>query len=414
MADETIQLSKPLYEQGGGAARSERGPAARRPVPAFAGFWIRFLALVFDILVVVVLHNLLAQMGMRETLFAIAPWCPLIGLLAMLVAFVAVPAWVLPGQTLGKKMLRLRVVTVDGANPPVSVYLARFAIIFALFLVQWLILAATTFRGAPPEVTAVQGLLWALMASLYLTQVTLFIVNPVRQGIHDLWAGTHVVRLDCPDPVPAHALANLSELAVTRANRARRTAMIMLPALFLVLGSQIVFHQEGPAEAHRREVQTALRAAGNDGVVFQTMLDPRHEPAVWLLVVRAPHDGSVAWDEVADSAALRTQAEQLLDVAEREFNPATPGLVPSTEPEPPAEPAPPAVLPVGGALFAVSQDYTLVPGIPWISSALAGGQRVEMWHRQYRRVSTVDGLLPGTPLVPFTVSPELTAAPASP
>jgi uncharacterized RDD family membrane protein YckC len=403
MAQETIQLNRPLFEEpkGGLLGKGNQTSATPRRVPVFAGFWIRFLALSFDVLLLVVLHNFLAAAGMRETFYALGPWCALVGFAAFLLLFVYVPAEILPGQTLGKKMLRLRVVTEDSGHPSKVAFLKRFTVVFGVFLAQWLIFAMGLISDAPVQSPLIPGFLMAAVVGLYVAQISLFFMNPFKQGLHDMWAGTYVVRTDNPDSDPASAVEAAGDVAKFRSQRARKMALIMLPALTLVLGGQLIFQRDTERDQWRRELVQRLREIAGPDVGFDAVAIPPLQPEFWVLQVQIPHVLPVSWDQVRDSSEYREMFERLLSTVEAEYDPARFGDTAL------------AKLPFAGSLGAVVQQYTLVPSLLF-TQPLAADRRAEVWNRQYRRVPTENGLLGGTPLIPFSASPETTATPASP
>lgn len=421
MGDKFIQVRKPLYAESRAAVPERMREAAPPPraVPVFAGFWVRFLALALDVMLIVVLHNVLAAAGAREVFFAFGPWCPLIGLGAFLVLFVAVPALVWPGQTPGKRLMRLRVVTPDFQNPALGAYLKRFAVLFALFLVQWPQGGPLALREWLLSVQTALNLAYIAALCLTLTQIFLFAMHPLKRGLHDLWADTYVVRLDSPDPRPAAALAAVDDATRLRIRRAQRMALLMLPALILVLGAQVVLRRGTELETRREALAQRLRAIAGREVSFgarqlplltgagAATASPEAAPSArdraWQIIVVMPFAGEIPWDQVQGSQRHRETAVELLDAVEGAFDPAVFTQTPSTPERPIPE------LPLGASLAAVFQDYLLVPGLPMVAPVFSGGSRFAAWHRQYLPLDLQAPGLPGEALIPFPATPEMVA-----
>jgi uncharacterized RDD family membrane protein YckC len=397
MAEQTITLNKPLFETGGGA-KTGGAPPARRPVPVFAGFWVRFMALAVDILPILVLHSVVANAGGAEYLFALGPWCSVIGFGLVFLLFVYVPSVIMPGQTLGKKMMRLRVVTLDGGHPPRVAFMKRFVVIFALFHIQWIQMLLGGLSPDLLQVPVLGGAFLGLMLSAYLAQISLFLMGPFKRGLHDIWADTYVVRLENPEPIPAIALEGADALTEARAKRAQRMAVLLVPALTFVLTVMAVIQREDHAVSEMREsLRTQLGEIAGTPVSFDaiTLIPPN--PTQWVLQLRIANTLNLPWDEVQESEEYRALMERLIGALESDYEPTAFGDAPLAE------------LPFGGTAGFVSEHYVVLPGIP-----NANGSRAAVWNRQRLPLPKGNPLHPGTPLIPFTVSPELSSADASP
>ena len=121
-------------------------------------------------------------------------WCsslPCLGALAALLGWAAILAgqvWLLVvrGQTIGKKAMGIYIMRSDGGLPHVGWLLLReFAIPAAVGLLRW---------GGHRDPTAIGQAFQALLGFAWIID-SLFIFSPTRRCLHDLVAGTHVVKM---------------------------------------------------------------------------------------------------------------------------------------------------------------------------------------------------------------------------
>ena len=127
---------------------------------AKAGFWIRFVAILIDsILVGIVNAAIAAILGLNTN--GRSGLQLLLGLIYYVYFWSSASPW--PGQTIGSKLLNLRVVRTDGSDLAISQALIRYV----GFFISGLVLGI--------------GFIWAAF-------------DPNKQGWHDKIAGTYVVK----------------------------------------------------------------------------------------------------------------------------------------------------------------------------------------------------------------------------
>jgi uncharacterized RDD family membrane protein YckC len=125
-----------------------------------AGFWIRFLAILIDSIILGIVTNIIASIfglnptgrGGLQTLF---------GIIYYVYFWSNSSLW--PGQTIGNKLLNIRVIKTDGSDLDLGVALIRYVGLIISCLVIFI------------------GVIWAA-----------FDAN--KQGWHDKIAGTYVVK----------------------------------------------------------------------------------------------------------------------------------------------------------------------------------------------------------------------------
>jgi uncharacterized RDD family membrane protein YckC len=163
-----------------------------------AGIGVRLAAQITDVLItitasvcILILLGLM-QLTEPQTLFAIG---------ALLFFLTRVPYYVVTeliwnGQTLGKRMMKIKVVSHDGRS------LSTHAIVLRNLMKEAEIFLPGTLLLTLSEATPIASLIalaWVVMAFL----IPLF--NPHRQRLGDMLAGTHVIHL--PQPVLLKDLA---------------------------------------------------------------------------------------------------------------------------------------------------------------------------------------------------------------
>jgi uncharacterized RDD family membrane protein YckC len=128
---------------------------------AKAGFWIRFVAIFIDAIIVGVVNSTLAAILNLNT-NGRSGLQVLLGLLYYVYFWSSNSPW--PGQTIGSKLLNIRVIRTDGSELSLSQALLRY--------VGFVISAACLLIG----------LIWAAF-------------DPNKQGWHDKIADTYVIKV---------------------------------------------------------------------------------------------------------------------------------------------------------------------------------------------------------------------------
>jgi uncharacterized RDD family membrane protein YckC len=194
------------------------------PIPAtpprpFAGFWRRIAAFVVDALMLGLIGYALGLLFF-QTLVQLGPWGRCIGFGVALLYFVPQESGRAGGQSLGKRLLRIRVVDAAGAPLSVGRSVARFAIFGVPYFLNGsgLPMGVATFAGGFPLALLAFGGILALGYLLIFNRRT-------RQSLHDLATGAFVVRVvDGPREAPP-------------ALRVWRGHLVVVGLLFLIAGA---------------------------------------------------------------------------------------------------------------------------------------------------------------------------------
>jgi len=169
------------------------------PTPAgatIAGFWQRLLAFAIDGMVLGILGALLGA-TMFDTLAGLGAWGRLVGFVIALAYFGTLNSSLGGGQTIGKRLLRIRVVDLAGR----TISPLRASLRHAVFGIPFFLNSAhIPVSAAPSPITIVIGFLVFGVggANLYL-----YLFNRrTRQSLPDLAAQTYVVRAQSAAAAP--------------------------------------------------------------------------------------------------------------------------------------------------------------------------------------------------------------------
>ncbi len=151
------------------------------------GFWRRIGALLFDT-IFIGLFGFLLGLILESWFVQIGPWGRLLGFIISMSYFGLMNSRLFDGQTLGKKVLKIKVVDASNASISVGKSFLRYSFIaipFSLNGAQISENALGTFMIYPLSIIIFGGL-------LSLNYLYIFNRN-TRQSIHDLATGTYVV-----------------------------------------------------------------------------------------------------------------------------------------------------------------------------------------------------------------------------
>ena len=125
-----------------------------------AGFWIRFVAIFIDSVILFVINVILAAI-LNSSSTGRSGIQTLLGLIYYVYFWSSNSPW--PGQTVGNKLLNIRVIKTDGSDLSLVVALIRYVGLVVSILVIFI------------------GVIWAAF-------------DPNKQGWHDKIAGTYVIK----------------------------------------------------------------------------------------------------------------------------------------------------------------------------------------------------------------------------
>jgi uncharacterized RDD family membrane protein YckC len=160
-----------------------------------SGFWRRVGAFLIDVLIVGIL-GLAVAFTMRDTLAPLGAWGRLVGFLIALPYFAVLNSRIGGGQTLGKRLFRIKVIEVAGGELSVGKSILRSGIL----QIPWFLNGAA-FSGA----TLFSFWLFPLSIAVFgigLSILYLVIFNrPSRRSLHDIAIDSVVVRAPATNPI---------------------------------------------------------------------------------------------------------------------------------------------------------------------------------------------------------------------
>ena len=127
---------------------------------AKAGFWVRVVAFIIDSIIIAVVNAIIAAI-LNSSTTGRSGIQTLLGIIYFTYFWSGSSPW--PGQTVGDKLLNLRVIKTDGSDLSIVQALIRYVGLFVSFLVIFI------------------GVIWVAF-------------DPNKQGWHDKIAGTYVIK----------------------------------------------------------------------------------------------------------------------------------------------------------------------------------------------------------------------------
>ena len=171
-----------------------------RQASPIGSLWRRILAFAVDSLILYVVGRIVGA-TFFDTLSRLGLWGHLLGFILALAYFATLDSGVGGGQTLGKRLLRLRVVNAQGNTIP-----------WGRSAVRYVILATPYFLTGPRDPAGISTWLvpfLIIFTTLGIGGSTLYLVifnRRTRQGLHDIAIGTYVVDSIVSGPLKAEPI----------------------------------------------------------------------------------------------------------------------------------------------------------------------------------------------------------------
>jgi uncharacterized RDD family membrane protein YckC len=169
----------------------------------FGSAWRRFVAYIVDDFLVSLVGTGIGAIFFNK-LWELGLWGRLVGFFVASLYFASLDCGIGGGQTLGKRLMKLRVVDAQGNFVPFWKSLARFTV----FAVPSFLFGLTLPETRTPWI--VSSLIFVIV--LWVGGLTLYLItfnDHARQGLHDLAVGSYVLYYDHSGPVIAKPILQL-------------------------------------------------------------------------------------------------------------------------------------------------------------------------------------------------------------
>jgi uncharacterized RDD family membrane protein YckC len=210
---------------------------------SIGGFWRRFLAFVVDGLILYLVGRTIGA-ALFNTLSQMGPWGMLVGFCIALVYFALLDSRIGNGQTVGKRLLKLRVVDTQGNAISFWKSLARYTVFAAPHFISKLGLPASRTPWIVPFVIFIVAV-GVGGSTLYL----LIFNRHTRQGLHDLIVGSYVVKTGNTGPVETEPIWDMH----WRVLRWLLTLLLFLSLSIGIMGYKL--ENSGPVSQRQQDLK---------------------------------------------------------------------------------------------------------------------------------------------------------------
>ena len=183
------------------------------------------------------------------------------------------------GRTLGKKLLGLRVVRLDGTLMSLDRSLVRYALM-GLLVYQGAVAYALVGLLRFLDFASVQTVVGGVATVLFLGCVVVVPFHPLKRGLHDLLAGTIVIRGAMPDPVFIAARTNARRDRKIVIGAAVLAVIAIGASVGVVASAGVVARDEGDAGDRRRAQESGV---SNVGISRDTVWNNGGPPVVTVM-----------------------------------------------------------------------------------------------------------------------------------
>jgi uncharacterized RDD family membrane protein YckC len=196
------------------------------PPKMLAGFWRRFFADVIDMLILAFV-GLLLSFPLGSLFWRLGPHAPWVGLVITFLYAGLLQSSIGDGQTLGKRILGIQVLRLDGGYLSLPQSFLRYAMLAVVSYSGCLTAAIGALFPSIAESEKLSFAMTMFALTFFLGCTLLVVLHPLKRGLHDLLAGSIAVHKGTYDADKLNQLADPS--------RENRAVAIVVGAVFLCL-----------------------------------------------------------------------------------------------------------------------------------------------------------------------------------
>ena len=156
------------------------------------GFWYRLLSDIIDAIILGVFGFLLV-LPLKSFFYSLGESGLFIGLAITFLYTGILQSYIGKGQSIAKMLLKIQVVSIDGSFLSLSKSFFRYSIIALIFYNSWIWLSITSIFPFLNNVIF-QSIFTLIIVFLFFGVTFLLAFHPLKRGIHDILAGSMVIR----------------------------------------------------------------------------------------------------------------------------------------------------------------------------------------------------------------------------
>ena len=157
-----------------------------------AGFWLRLLSDIIDALILAAFGFILA-IPFKGIFYGLGEGGLFLGLIITFLYTGILQSHIGSGQSIAKKLFKIQVLNLDGSYLSLSKSFFRYSVIALIFYNSWIWMAVTSTVPILNN-SILQSIFTFTIIFLFLGVTVLLVFHPLKRGIHDLIAGSIVVR----------------------------------------------------------------------------------------------------------------------------------------------------------------------------------------------------------------------------
>jgi predicted Zn finger-like uncharacterized protein len=212
---------------------SNRKAGLKKEKKIVVGFWFRLLADVLDTIFLAIFGYFVIIRRFWQIVYILGDAGILIGLCVAFLYFGLLQSSIGNGQSLAKKILKIQVLKMDGSYMRLSVSFLRYAVIACIFYGHNIWDALVSVYPQLEDSLVISESIFALFIFLSVGTIILVAFHPLKRGLHDLIAGTVVVRLGRYDKDKIKELAS--------PHRAKKAYLaVSIVCVLIISGSMIL------------------------------------------------------------------------------------------------------------------------------------------------------------------------------